>query len=149
MPELNMDNLDEEFNLPAIDSRTGLVQRKDEDDPVEIIKDNINRANEILDLVQDQMSRGNITARLVEVASDLINGITAAAKELSSDALQKEGLQLKDKMVKLKEREVVVKEKKVVRRSSGGVTNQNIIVSNREDLMKFIKGEENLPQLEE
>lgn len=148
MPELNMNNLDQEFNLPAIDSRTGLVQRKDTDDPVEIIKDNINRANEILDLVQDQMSRGNITARLVEVAGDLINGVTAAAKELSVSSLQKEGLQLKEKMIKLKEREVIIKEKKVTHRS-GNVTNQNIIVSSREDLMKFIKGEGNLQQIDE
>jgi len=149
MPELNMENLDNEFNLPSIDNRTGLIQRKDEDDPIEIIKDNINRANEILDIVHNELSRGNITARLVEVASDLINGITASAKELSNDALQKEGLQLKDKMIKLKEREVVVKEKKVVRRSGSGVVNQNIIVSSREDLLKFIKSGETPHQLEE
>lgn len=147
MPELNMNNLDDEFNLPSIDNRTGLIQNKNDDDPVEIIKDNINRANEILDLVHDQLTRGNITARLVEVASDLINGITASAKELSNDTLQKDGLQLKEKMIRLKEREVVIKEKKVVRGS--GVVNQNIIVSNREDLLKFIKEEKNLPQLEE
>ncbi len=148
MPELNMDNLDEEFGLPPVDSRTGLVQRKDEDDPVEILKDNINRANEILDLVQDQMLRGNMTARLVEVASDLINGITAAAKELSSDGLQKVSLQLKNRMVELKEREVVVKEKRISNRSTG-VTNQNIIISNREDILKFIKGEKSVDQIEE
>ena len=37
----------------------------------------------------------------------------------------------------LKEREVVIKEKSGVR---GGVTNQNLIITNREDLLRIMSG---------
>ena len=112
----------------------------DYDDPLSILKGNIKKANQILDKIQAEMIGGNFTARMVEVAGNIINGITAASKEIMGDKNYNQYLEIRKDLAKLKEREVVIKEKSGIR--GGGTTNQNIIVTSREDLLKIMEGKQ-------
>lgn len=107
----------------------------DYDDPTSIIKNNIKKANAVLDMIQEEMNRGNFSARLAEVAGNILNSITAASKEIISDKNYKGYLTIRAELVKLKEREVEIKENKGKK-----PTSQNIIVTSREDLLKIMDG---------
>jgi hypothetical protein len=147
--ELDLNMLDEAFGLnyndiPAHENAPALPQREEVninfDDPVDILKGNIKKANQILDKIQDEIDGGNFTARMVEVAGNIINGITAASKEIIGKDNYDGYLEIRKELKNLKEREVVIKEKTGLRRT--GNTNQNIIVTSREDLLKIMSGKE-------
>jgi hypothetical protein len=154
MPLLNRENLEEEFNInedvqeaiepEIVDDEEDKFEKEweEENNPRQIIADNIERANEILDQVQDEMKKGNFSARMVEVAGNLINSITAASKELISDENYKKYLHLREKLVKLKKVEVDWK----ISGRGNKVTNQNLILANREDLLKLIGKKNELPE---
>lgn len=147
MTLLNRENLEEEFNVeeppiePEILNDEFEDEWDDENNPRTIIKDNIERANAILDRVELEINSGNFSARLVEVAGNIINSITVASKELISDENYKQYLSLRKKLVKYKKMEVDWK----VSGKSNKVTNQNLIVTNREDLLKWMGKTEELP----
>ena len=143
--ELDLASLDEVFGLDYNDlPQTGddqPVREREEididyNDPVNILKGNIKKANQILDKIQDEIEKGNFTARMVEVAGNIINGITAASKEIIGKENYSGYLEIRKELKNLKEREVVIKEKSGTR--SGTTTNQNIIVTSREDLLKIM-----------
>jgi hypothetical protein len=160
--ELDLSLLDEAFgieysNIP--DGERPHVEIEeieiDYNDPEDILKGNIKKANIILDKIQEEIANGNFTARMVEVAGNIINSITAASKEIITDKNYKQYLKIRDGLKKLKEREVVIKERIGGRTST---TNQNIIVTSREDLLKIMGspeqepikiGEGNIKQIEE
>lgn len=144
--ELDLSTLDEVFglnynDLPK-DPEERLTERDeieiDYNDPVDILKGNIKKANQILDKVQDEIDGGNFTARMVEVAGNIINGITAASKEIIGKENYVGYLEVRKELKNLKEREVVLKERVGIR---GTTTNQNIIVTSREDLLKIMSNE--------
>ncbi len=151
--ELNLDALNDSFdidtsdlNLP-IDQDTFEEVEIDYDDPVSILKGNIKKANQFLDKIQNEMVAGNFTARMAEVAGNLINSITAASKEIIGDTNYQKYLGIREELAKLKEREVIIKEKSGVK--GGNIKNQqNIIVTNREDLLKIMDKKEDQKQLE-
>jgi hypothetical protein len=138
--ELDLTTLDDVFsinydNLPK-DKQTDREEIEvDYNDPIEILKANIKKANLILDKIQEQIECGNFTARMVEVAGGIINGITAASKEIITKENYQGYLEVRKELNALKEREVVIKEKSGVK---GGVTNQNLIITNREDLLRIM-----------
>lgn len=141
--ELDLSLLDEAFgieysNIPDGDRPHVEIEEIEIDynDPEDILKGNIKKANIILDKIQDEIANGNFTARMVEVAGNIINSITAASKEIITDKNYKQYLKIRDGLKKLKEREVVIKEKIGGRTSN--TTNQNIIVTSREDLLKIM-----------
>lgn len=145
--ELDLTALDEVFDLnyndlPQHDPENETSEREEIDidfnDPVSILKGNIKKANQILDKVQDEIGSGNFTARMVEVAGNIINGITAASKEIIGKENYAGYLEVKKDLKNLKEREVVIKERVGIR---GTTTNQNIIVTSREDLLKIMSDE--------
>lgn len=147
--ELDLNMLDEAFgvnynDLPTTENAPAPNQREEVDinfdDPVDILKGNIKKANQILDKIQDEIDGGNFTARMVEVAGNIINGITAASKEIIGKDNYDGYLEIRKDLKNLKEREVVIKEKSGVR--GGGTTNQNIIVTSREDLLKIMDKEQ-------
>jgi len=147
--ELDLSVLDEAFGINYNDIPDGerphieIEQVEiDYDDPEDILKGNIKKANIILDKIQDEIANGNFTARMVEVAGNIINSITAASKEIITDKNYKQYLKIRNGLKKLKEREVVIKEKLGGRHTT---TNQNIIVTSREDLLKIMGKEEPEP----
>lgn len=153
MRELDLDGLNEEFgidgNLPISTPDLDFEEVEiDYDDPISILKGNIVKANQLLDKVQSEMLSGNFTARLVEVAGNIINAITTASKEIISKENYGEYLVIKKELNALKEREVIIKEKSGIK--GGNVQNQqNIIVTSREDLLKIMDGKEPQKQIEQ
>lgn len=134
--ELNRDNLSDVFDMGDIESEVDRLTLVSETDPEEALKENIDRANRILDRVEQELESGNFTARMVEVAGNILNTVTNSSKELITNINYKKYLQIRDAMVKYKYDELEAKQSKF--RSP---TSQNIIVSNREDIMKLINGE--------
>jgi hypothetical protein len=134
--ELNRDNLSDAFDMEGIESEVDRLTLVSETDPEEALKENIDRANRILDRVEEELESGNFTARMVEVAGNILNTVTNSSKELITNINYKKYLQIREHMVKYKYDELEAKQSKF--RSP---TSQNIIVSNREDIMKLINGE--------
>lgn len=151
MTLLDRENLESEFNVASEPIEPEILDDEfenewdDENNPRTIIKDNIDRANAILDKVELEINSGNFSARLVEVAGNIINSITVASKELISDENYKQYLVLREKLVKYKKIEVDWK----VSGRTNKVTNQNLILTNREDLLKLMGKTEELPAPEE
>jgi len=134
--ELDRDNLSDVFDMNEIESEVDRLTLVSESDPEEALKENIDRANRILDRVEQELENGNFTARMVEVAGNILSNVTNSSKELIANINYKKYLQIREKMVKYKYDELEAKKQKF--RSP---TSQNIIVSNREDIMKLISGE--------
>jgi len=153
--ELDLNMLDEVFGLNYNDLPEGREVKENEmeeievnyDDPVDILKANIKKANLILDRINEEIGNGNFTARMVEVAGNIINGITAASKEIITKENYSGYLEVRKELNDLKEREVILKEKAGIR--GGHITNQqNIIVSSREDLLKLMENREKPKKIE-
>ena len=134
--ELNRDNLSDVFDMDEIESDVDRLTLVSKTDPDEALKENIDRANRILDRVEQELESGNFTARMVEVAGNILNTVTNSSKELITNINYNKYLQIRDRMVQYKYDELEAKQSKF--RSP---TSQNIIVSNREDIMKLINGE--------
>ena len=142
MAELNRQSLESDFELePEIvelePDPFELEWKKENEDP-EVLRQNIETANTILDRVKEEMENGNFSARLVEVAGNIINSITAASKVLIDDINYNKYLDIRVSLVRLKKREVEIKELKGRRPSQ-----QNLIVASREDVLRLINDRQN------
>lgn len=142
-PVLDRQGLEDEFNMAeeaevveaeSVDHFE--VEWERENSTVQGLKGNIERANEILDKVQDEIEHGNFSARLVEVAGQLINSVTAASKEILEKEYKDEYLGLRNKLYLLKKREVEIRAL-----GTNRPKNQNLIVASREDVLKLLKDE--------
>jgi hypothetical protein len=144
MPELDRDNLEDEFGLTTNDENTEVVEPEGPD-PFEVefnndnsteqlLRDNIDRANAILDQLHEEMSNGNFSARLVEVAGQIINSVSSSVKEIQQGQYGKSFLLLKARMTDLKKFEIETKAKQ-----GKQPTNQNLIVADRESVLKLLE----------
>jgi hypothetical protein len=160
MTTLNTHGLEEEFNLAEqevteveavepelVEPDPFEVEWEAQNDEIKILKDNIDRANDILDKVQDEVEGSNFSARLVEVAGQLINSITTSTKTILDNDNYNKYLDIKKGLALLKKREVDIKALKIDRPKS-----QNLIVASREDVLKLLEGKEDakiVPQKKE
>lgn len=106
----------------------------------EIIRNNIDRANRLLDKLEGLLDNDKVSARLVEVAAQLINSVTQAASQLMDVDLSLQNLDIKRQTLDIKKLDQY--------KGKGNITNNIVAVSTREDLMKFLeqkttKGETN------
>ena len=142
MTTLNTHGLEEEFNIPEV-IEPEIVEHADpfeeewdaENDNAQILKDNIERANIILDRVQEEVEGVNFSARLVEVAGQLINSITQGSKTLLDNSNYNKYLEIRKNLALLKKREVDIKALKIDKPKT-----QNLIVTSREDLLRLLEG---------
>ena len=163
-PESNFDELDELFGIDnnqpdttvevegdVVDIETGEVldevkrMRKElkdlqdeEPDIDQIILSNVNRANRILDKVEDSIERGEFTASMIEAAGKLIDSVTSAATSITGISYNSEVLKQKDRDLDRKEKELAIKQITQSKNSETNITNNNLIM-NREDLMELIE----------
>jgi len=135
MAELDRQGLSGEFDLEKVENQP-LTPVFNGDDPDEIIKNNIERANRILDQVEDELVNGNFSARLVEVAAKTMDTITNAVSQIQSTVYNNDYLQLKDRMLQLKEEEL---QYKITNLKSPSIGSQNIIFTDRESVLKALK----------
>jgi len=143
-PTLNTENIEREFDMESeviepeiVESDPFEEEWEEENSDLNILRKNIERANEILDKVQEEITtNGNFSARLVEVAGELINSITAGSKALFDKSYQDKYLDIRNKIVLLKEKEVEIKQL-----GTNRPINQNLIIASREDVLKLIEKE--------
>lgn len=143
MAEIDRDQLSEEFDIDNVESEVKeMVEQIDSsgNDVEYVLAQNINRANRILDRIEHEINNGNFSARISEVASQLVNSVTGAASQISSGRYNTEYLQLRRSVVELEKMKLGLKYDNDAGKAN--VTNQNIIVTDRESLLKLLKGEE-------
>jgi len=157
MPELDIKRLDEEFNIESIEKDAKEIKQDLEnievsDNPQEILKDNIARANRILNMVEKTMEsreKGGFSAALVEVAGQLINSVTNSANQIIASQYNEQFIDIKQQIIDLKAIELKIRAKQLDLRRNGGVTKQQIIVTDRESIMKILKDGKKRLQIEE
>ena len=153
---LDVDNLLQEFNLPeptedeikkikdvkseVAGEVAGMeVESVDPENPDLIVAKNIAKADAILNRLMQEMNDGNFSPRMVEVSGQIINAITNSTSLLYNKNFNLANIQLKIQQIKLKEREIDL----LAGRSAGDTTNQNIIFTDRETILKYLKNEKN------
>lgn len=157
--QVNKSSLEGEFNLDTSDDTTRDIQEiKDmrqallstigdsNRDPDDILYVNINRANDLLDIVQNSINDGGTTnARLFEVAAQLVNAITSAATSVQNSGFGMMKHEYNMKIAEIKEREVAVKaaiaQDKSGSRQSSGLSDGKVVVMTREALLGMIENE--------
>ncbi len=148
---IDLDALAEEFNLPSVEvlpieeksqlstteepSRLSTVELSDTniEEPDKIVAQNISKANLLLDYVIREIDNGNFSPRMVEVASLLINAINGSTTQLYAKSFNEASLQLRMKALQLKEKQLGLLER------GGNVKNQNLIITDRETVLKMLK----------
>jgi len=136
MVYLNRKNLSEEFDLEYVEAEIEEVKEeiRGPNIPDQILFANILRANRILDKIETELDNNNFSARICEVASQLINSVTAATSQVMSEEYNKAYLQIRQDLVKLKEREIKIKQL-----AASTPRSQNLIVTDRESIMKILR----------
>lgn len=130
--DLDRKGLSKEFDIEYIKAENKKLAVKSKD-AEESLEENVNTANRILEMVEDELNEGNFSARLVEVAGQIINTITNANKEIITSINYKTYLQIREKLIQYKYDELLSKENK-----KKIPTNQNIIVTTREDVLAIL-----------
>lgn len=137
--DLNRRLLEEELNI----DHNGVIWEPSEpvegegEDPDEIIRKNIDRANRILDRIEEEMVNGNFSSRLAEVAAKCMDSITNAVSQIQSTTYNNDYLQLKSRVVDLKKSELEFKVNNSNKPQKVG--SQNIIFTDRESLLKALE----------
>jgi len=138
--EINGDRLDELFNLnkdviPDQEIFFSDIPVNEEED---IIRKNIERANRMLDRVEDEMQ---LNPRVVEVFAKLVDSVTNAASQIQSSTYNTDYLILRQKLAQLKEMEVKAKVKSLASGPKNQtIGSQNIILTDRESILNIMKG---------
>lgn len=166
MPELNFKKLEEQFNLTPTDVKNEIKEIKqnlkdqqdnisEDDDPDKIIRTNIDRANELLDLIMVHIGQGSLTAGLMQAAAGLISEITNAANSIASREIQFDDQELKHQQMSLKQEElelkkiVQVNKQKYLDGKNNSVNNNedndNVIKMNRNEVLKIMIEAEDEP----
>jgi len=157
---IDVDKLSKEFGIDkrdleslegdeSIDNSKDVIDDMDISDdasienPDKILESNINKANTVLDKVISEMKRGNFSARMAEVAGQLVNAVTNAVDKVYLKNVGIDNLLIKDKMLNLKEKEASLREKLVDAR--GKIPREKLIVTDRETILGMLKEENKKP----
>ena len=125
--ELRAELKDIEESLPDIDG---------------IILDNINRANRFLDMIEEQVYKGNGTATMMESVGTLINAVTNAATSITGISYNNDVLEIRRNELALREKKLTLEhmkgnDPKLPTTVEGDVNiTQNTITMTREELLK-------------
>ena len=157
--QVNESILEKEFNLDTTETRRHEIEeirsmRKDlkiaaqQDDPDHILKENIERANTLLDVAQRTIQNGGESnARMFEVCAQLINAITSATVSIQSGTFGDQKHEYNMGILELKEKEIMVKgaiaaDKAGQRSTMSGHTDGKVVVMDRETLLKMLDEKE-------
>jgi hypothetical protein len=138
-------DLDKEFRLDETENDIepreipswAPVYTDDEESPDKIIRENIVKANQILDVTIDAVVRGVIEPRMIEVAVKAVEAITTAALALNNTSIGFGKLNLEEEMLQIKRKELELKTQQLSQGGLKSLTN-NIILTSREEVMKAI-----------
>ncbi len=143
MPKINDEKLSEHLNIDAVEAE--VVEILDSLDinttrksPDLVLSENIERANRILDIMEiNAIDDRKISARKAEVMAQLINAVTNAATSIVSDDYNREYLQIRRDVILLKEKELRIREI-----GAGTPGTQQLIIADRESILKVLKDRE-------
>jgi len=139
MAEVDLAGLQEEFGITQEPVEVVYDFPEEPIGPDKILQENVVKANVVLDRIITEIANGNFSARMAEVAAKTVDSITNLAATMGNLSFQSQDLQMKLSMIRLKERQVDIQENKITQVNKIGT--QNILVTNREDLLKLLKGE--------
>lgn len=148
MAELDLDTLAEEFGISGrTDNRTEIIKidvdkyidEIDISDPDIILKKNLAKANAILDKVISELNSGNFTARMIEVSSMIMSIVSGMTTQLYRKINDEKTLQFRQNVLELKTKMAKIGEH---------TTNNNIIVTDRETVLRLLKDEQSKKLIE-
>ncbi len=141
--------LSECFDIEAVKTELNEIKSHLDDDvnnPNEILRSNISRAERLLDKIENEWEVGttNATIKLVEIAAKLIECITSAANSMLANDVSLETTNQKQEFLDLKKLEFELKKNKEEKSLPAGDNNtyntqNNIILTSREDILKLMK----------
>lgn len=130
------------------DLAESMKQKEDQEDPDNILYQNIDRANRFLDILENEITaedpesktpkKKNIS-RLFEVSAQLINAITSATQSIAGSYKDDMEYQYKLELLELKNKELAIKH--ALKGGEAYTTNNNLIVSSREDILDLISNQ--------
>lgn len=110
-----------------------------------VLKRNIQRAEALLDRIDEEINNGVMDARLLTAASSLIAAVTQAANSFITNSTSLDMLALKQEDLELKKKQLELREAVNAARNNTPVTQTNIqnnvVVSSREEILKLLNGE--------
>ena len=151
---INRQSLSEEFDIEDVNDieietfKSILGKVKEVHNPNNVLSAIVEKASTFVDMIERECVNGGMSARYVEVAAQLINSLVTTSTAIATinstyfnDDLKVIKSKQKDKEIEQKDRELDIKElyyqdKKQI---EGGKGNQNIIVSSREDILRFLE----------
>ncbi|MCK5019168.1 MAG: hypothetical protein KAS32_19055 [Candidatus Peribacteraceae bacterium] len=106
-----------------------------------IIVSNIDRANRLLDKIENDITgdRGTYTASLIEACGKLIDTVTSAANSITGMSQHSDTIRQKERALDIQEKKVMLAG--IVKGAENVTVNNNNLTMNREDLMKMIRDE--------
>ena len=144
MAELDLENLADEFGIESevedfkIDVEKHL-ERININEPDSILIENLAKANAILDRIIYEMNSGKFSARMVEVSSQIMNLVAGITGQMYKKISEEKSLQMKQNMLELKQKMLKI---------NNGAKNQNIIITDRETVLRFLKEGQDQKQIE-
>jgi hypothetical protein len=150
MPELHRKNLEEILDIEVVDVQNELnkaqTQEGGQEEPEQILRKNITKANFILDQIEAELKNGNFSARLVEVASLIINSVTQASTQIMINKSNIDSLQIKRDVLKLKEKELDIKSRLLAGQQPAG--RDRLVITDRETILKYLKDGQDVKKIE-
>lgn len=140
------ENLSKAFDIDEARKELDLIQTDLDSlgDSDEILRSNINRAQRLLDKIENEWDIGttNATIRLVEIAAKLIDCITTAANSLIANSVSLEETGQKQEILDLKKLEFELKKSKLENKPENNNiinnnTQNNLYVTTREDILNL------------
>lgn len=144
-------NLSECFDIEEARRELDTIQSSiDEDNPNDILKTNIERAQRLLDKIEIEWDVGTTTAtvKLVEIAAKLIDCITSAANSMIANDVSLDTTNQKQEYLDLKKLEFELKKSKTEQLPEGkgstiNNTQNNVYITSREEILKLaLQGKE-------
>ncbi|MFW6001941.1 MAG: hypothetical protein ACOCQD_01220 [archaeon] len=117
--------------------------KEDNEDPDNILYQNIDRANRFLDILEEKIQSNETNqkkniSRLFEVSAQLINAITTASSSIIGGQKDAAEYEYKLQLLEIKNKELEIKAALQDGGKGKGTTN-NLIVTDRESIMDMIK----------
>lgn len=147
MSKLNEQTMCETFDIDNIEEAKDTVKELKEtlheveenvdSESDEILRNNIARANRILDVLEDDIHSGENNPHLIKALADLIKSITDAAQALASLSFQDLDYEMEEQKLQLKKDEFELK--KLVTEGSKNTSNNTINIFSTNDLVNKIK----------
>ena len=138
-------NLSQCFDIEEARKELDIIQDQidNEETPNDILKQNVGRAQRLLDKIETEWEAGTTssTIKLVEVAAKLIDCITSAANSMITNDVNLETTNQKQEYLDLKKLEFDLKKSKMEGKeqtpSTINNTQNNVYLTSREDILKL------------